>query len=180
MPCGECSITLEDVVYLIGVPVNGRPVIERSEGSTASICERYLGKVPYGNNVKGSRVKLSWLESEFELNDYSPIEEIYQVSRAYILQLIGGILLPDKSGNLVSVRYLKFFSTPWSGGEYSWGSAILACLYRELCKGALLEKGKRVGGIGGCLLLLQAWAWHRLPFFTPVSRTTIQFPLCAR
>ncbi|KAE8733770.1 UDP-galactose/UDP-glucose transporter 5B [Hibiscus syriacus] len=30
------------------------------------------------------------------------------------------------------------------------------------------------------LLLLQSWAWHRLPFLTPISRTAVDFPLAGR
>ncbi|KAL0413524.1 UNVERIFIED_CONTAM: Serine/threonine-protein phosphatase 7 long form [Sesamum radiatum] len=42
--------------------------------------------------------------------------------------------------------------------NYSWGSAVLAFLYRELCNAT--NKGK--AAIGGALQLLQIWAWSRI------------------
>ncbi|KAK8689302.1 hypothetical protein V6N13_088024 [Hibiscus sabdariffa] len=189
MPCGECTITLEDVVMLIGVPVNGAPLIgtpltgeplfDHTQATPESICAYYLGKVPGQSNFKGPRLKLSWLQNEFQLGEYNSVQDVYNASRAYVMQLIGGILMPDKSGNLVHTRYLRFLRYPWEAASYSWGSAILAFLYRELCKGAKIENGRKVRGIGGCLLLLQAWAWERLPFWTPITRTSVQFPLVA-
>ncbi|KAL0296821.1 UNVERIFIED_CONTAM: protein MAINTENANCE OF MERISTEMS [Sesamum radiatum] len=41
--------------------------------------------------------------------------------------------------------------------NYSWGSAVLAFLYRELCNAS--EKGK--AAIGGALQLVQIWTWSR-------------------
>ncbi|MBA0676668.1 hypothetical protein Goari_018136 [Gossypium aridum] len=34
--------------------------------------------------------------------------------------------------------------------------------------------------IGGCLLLLQSWAWWRLPFLRPRVDTPYTFPLMTR
>ncbi|KAL0350039.1 UNVERIFIED_CONTAM: protein MAINTENANCE OF MERISTEMS [Sesamum radiatum] len=42
--------------------------------------------------------------------------------------------------------------------NYSWGSVVLAFLYRELCNAS--EKGK--AAIGGALQLVQIWAWSRI------------------
>ncbi|KAL0434912.1 UNVERIFIED_CONTAM: Serine/threonine-protein phosphatase 7 long form [Sesamum radiatum] len=47
--------------------------------------------------------------------------------------------------------------------NYSWGSAVLAFLYRELCHASL--KGK--AAIGGALQLLQIWAWSRIIPLSP-------------
>ncbi|XP_031101831.1 serine/threonine-protein phosphatase 7 long form homolog [Ipomoea triloba] len=47
--------------------------------------------------------------------------------------------------------------------QYSWGSAVLAYLYRGLCKGA----DHHTSVVGGCMLLLQLWAWERLPMLRP-------------
>ncbi|KAJ9558179.1 hypothetical protein OSB04_012793 [Centaurea solstitialis] len=47
-------------------------------------------------------------------------------------------------------------------GGLSWGSAVLACLYRNLCKAACKEKI-----IAGPLMLLQLWAWSRIRVTAP-------------
>ena len=43
---------------------------------------------------------------------------------------------------------------------YSWGSACLAWLYRELCRAS--DRG--TSKIGGCLLLVQYWVWARFSY----------------
>ncbi|KAL0299369.1 UNVERIFIED_CONTAM: Serine/threonine-protein phosphatase 7 long form [Sesamum radiatum] len=47
--------------------------------------------------------------------------------------------------------------------NYSWGSAVLAFLYRELCNAS--KKGK--AAIGGALQLVQIWAWSRIILLCP-------------
>ncbi|XP_075663205.1 serine/threonine-protein phosphatase 7 long form homolog [Castanea sativa] len=47
--------------------------------------------------------------------------------------------------------------------RYSWGSACLAWLYRELCRAT----DKNASQIGGALILVQYWAWSRFPFLCP-------------
>ncbi|KAI9110849.1 hypothetical protein K1719_018287 [Acacia pycnantha] len=64
----------------------------------------------------------------------------------------------------VPCRYIKLL-----GGDlaetatYSWGSAVLAILFRELCQATSAS----ATNIGGCLLLLQIWAWSRFPAISP-------------
>ncbi|PPS14494.1 hypothetical protein GOBAR_AA06081 [Gossypium barbadense] len=79
---------------------------------------------------------------------------------SYILQIIGGYLMPGLSRNLVHLRWLLKLVDFRAAGEFSWGSAVLETLYREMCGTTRLNKAK----IGGCLLLLQSWAQFRFPF----------------
>ena len=70
--------------------------------------------------------------------------------RAYIMYMIGDTLIPNKSGNRVHIMYLNLLRDLNNIKKYSWGSACLANLYKELCR-ALSEVGKVMGG---CLILL--------------------------
>ncbi|CAL5356386.1 unnamed protein product [Camellia sinensis] len=54
-------------------------------------------------------------------------------------------------------------------GQYSWGAAALACLYRMLCRAAQMGTKE----IGGSLVLLQIWAWERLIRITPSRRQVV-------
>lgn len=72
-------------------------------------------------------------------------------ARAYILRLIGGFLMPDKSQNLVKLMFLQFFEDLDRCGTYNWGGAVLATLYRMLCRAS--RPGDKE--IGGPLVLLQ-------------------------
>ncbi|MFQ6667080.1 hypothetical protein Gotur_033220 [Gossypium turneri] len=66
--------------------------------------------------------------------------------------MIGGYLMPDLSRNLVHLRWLLKLIDFRAVGEFSWGSALLATLYREMCGATPLNKTK----IRCCLSLLQS------------------------
>ncbi|MFQ6649480.1 hypothetical protein Gotur_022438 [Gossypium turneri] len=92
---------------------------------------------------------------------------------AYMLEIIRGYLMPDLSRNLVHLRWLLKLVDFRAAGELSWGSAVLATLYREMCGATRLNKVK----IGGCLSLLQSWARFRFLFLCPRVEHPYTFPL---
>ncbi|MFQ6631095.1 hypothetical protein Gotur_009966 [Gossypium turneri] len=75
LPCGECTITLEDVQLQLGLPVDGSAL---------------TGFVQSNTFPKPG-------------NDSTEVERI-QYARAYILEMIEGYLMPDLSRNLVHLR----------------------------------------------------------------------------
>ncbi|XP_039027405.1 protein MAINTENANCE OF MERISTEMS-like [Hibiscus syriacus] len=94
-PSGETMITLEDVAYQLGVPMNGAHVVRQNNYEPKTLVYEVLGKVSLSECIDGYRVRMTWLESEFQVTN----DEVIFVSRTYLLRLIGGILLPNKSGN---------------------------------------------------------------------------------
>ncbi|KAL4379854.1 hypothetical protein GQ457_02G027570 [Hibiscus cannabinus] len=60
-------------------------------------------------DIDGKWVKLTWLKSAFEHDGNSSNREVDCPERAYILLLIGGMLMPDKSSTMVHTQYLPFF-----------------------------------------------------------------------
>ena len=57
--------------------------------------------------------------------------------------------------------------TDWdTAGFYSWGCAVLAFLYRQLCEAC--RRTSQNGSIGGCVYLLQIWMWSRIPVGRPM------------
>ncbi|KAL0355367.1 UNVERIFIED_CONTAM: protein MAINTENANCE OF MERISTEMS [Sesamum radiatum] len=68
-----------------------------------------------------------------------------------------GILL-EEAGFPRLLLYLTKLEDIVEARNYSWGSVVLAFLYRELCNAT--NKGK--AAIGGALQLLQIWAWSRI------------------
>ncbi|XP_020263980.1 serine/threonine-protein phosphatase 7 long form homolog [Asparagus officinalis] len=110
--------------------------------------------MPRGN------IKLKWLKDTFSVPlpfDAPPIL-IEQHARAYIMHMIGSILFPDSSKDKVHARWLPLIGDLDTCGALSWGSAVLAYLYREMSKVAFMKNSD----LKGCLSLLQVWAWERL------------------
>ncbi|KAF1883225.1 hypothetical protein Lal_00030328 [Lupinus albus] len=108
---------------------------------------------------------MSWLDSTFQqLPDDATEVVIDQHARAFILRMIGGFLMLDTSGSRVHLMYLLLLEDLSETYQYSW-----ALISRQI-------------EIGGCLLLLQSWAYDRIPMLAPRLnvRTTNLFPLVRR
>ncbi|MBA0876698.1 hypothetical protein Goshw_001606, partial [Gossypium schwendimanii] len=84
--------------------------------------------------------------------------------------------MPDLSRNLVHLRWLLKLVEFRAAGELSWGSAVLATLYQEMCGATRPSKAK----IRGCLSLLQSWAQFRFLFLRPQVDHPYTFPLITR
>ncbi|KAH1056660.1 hypothetical protein J1N35_034725 [Gossypium stocksii] len=165
-----------DIHLQLGLPVDGYVVT----GSTSSadwdaVCYELLGAIP--DNINGGRIEIGWLRDTFlePDNDLTELERI-RYARAYILEMIGGYLMPDLSRNLVHPRWLLKLVDFRAAGELSWGSAVFAKLYKEMCEAMLPNKAK----IRGCLSLLQSWAWFCFLFLRPRVDRPYTFPLITR
>ena len=72
-------------------------------------------------------------------------------ARAFILGLIGSALFIDKKGTHFHMCYLPLLRDLIQTSMYSWGNAVLAHLYGELCRASL----NGAIDIIGCVTLLQ-------------------------
>ena len=80
-----------------------------------------------------------------------PVQSLEQYARATILWLLGGQLLSDTSDNKVKLMYLPLLRDLDACGRLSWGSAVLAWLYRCLCRSSRMH----VRDVAGPVVLLQ-------------------------
>ncbi|KAL0013037.1 hypothetical protein SO802_000106 [Lithocarpus litseifolius] len=161
---GESTVTLQDVALLLGLQINGHVVTGNGDLQWDDLCEELLGVRPDRSVLHGSALKLSWLRSCFhkpppDADDLT----LQRYARAYILGLIGGFLFTDKSGADVQLIFLPLLRDFSYIEQLSWGSAVLAYLYRELCRASKAGANE----IAGPLILLQLWAWERLHIGRP-------------
>ncbi|KAH1056492.1 hypothetical protein J1N35_034557 [Gossypium stocksii] len=91
MPCGEYTITLEDVSMQLGLRVDGAVVTGRSKVWELSVlCHRLLGRYPNNEEQNFTCLKLTWLRANFkELSSTATEYEVMCATRAYIKQLTG-------------------------------------------------------------------------------------------
>lgn len=149
---GEMTVTLQDVALLLGLAVDGRPVIGMTHTTCHSVCLKYLGSSPEAKYASGGMVKLSWLKEFFSNCPLdASIEVIERYTRAYLLYLVGSTIFSTTTGNKVPVMYLPLFEDFEEAGKYAWGAAALAFLYRALGNASV----KSQSTICGCLTLLQ-------------------------
>ncbi|RYR09949.1 hypothetical protein Ahy_B05g078399 isoform E [Arachis hypogaea] len=115
MPFGECTITLQDVAYQLGLPVDGHYVsgcltdfhvyIEGGRPAWQWFHE-LLGVLPPANQIQKFAVNCTWFQENFAECPEGADEETVR-RYAPRLEEMGG---------------------------YSWGSAALAWLYRCMCR----------------------------------------------
>ncbi|KAL2252599.1 UNVERIFIED_CONTAM: Protein MAINTENANCE OF MERISTEMS [Sesamum indicum] len=162
---GEATITLQDIQIIWALPIDGEPVtgidLDCTTQQWQEYCLTYIGFSPDANALKGSRLQTSAITSHLAavgITYNTPHDVVVQYARAVALFLLGGLMCPDFSSNYVSLLYLSKLEDIEIARNYSWGSVVLAFLYRELCNAS--TKGK--AAIGGVLQLLQIWAWSRI------------------
>ncbi|QHN97673.1 uncharacterized protein DS421_18g629370 [Arachis hypogaea] len=98
MPFGECTITLQDVAYQLGLPVDGLSVsgcltdFEKfmEEGKSAwEWFEELFGELPPQNKVKQYTVHFTYFHERFRvLPDNATEETVRTYARAYIMMLL--------------------------------------------------------------------------------------------
>ncbi|QHO30578.1 uncharacterized protein DS421_8g234450 [Arachis hypogaea] len=186
MPFGECTITLQDVAYQLGLPVDGRYVsgclsefhIYIEGGRPAWVWfQELLGVIPPPSQVQKYAVNCSWFQETFgECPEDADDETVRRYARAYIMMLLGTQLFADKSGNRIHIRWLSYVARLEELGTYSWGSAALAWLYRCMCRVA----NRHVVKLAGPLQLLQSWIFWRFPRFRPAGYEELSWPLASR
>ncbi|QHO46703.1 uncharacterized protein DS421_6g189880 [Arachis hypogaea] len=186
MPFGECTITLQDVAYQLGLPVDGRYVsvclsefhIYIEGGRPAWVWfQELLGVIPPPSQVQKYAVNCSWFQETFgECPEDADDETVRRYARAYIMMLLGTQLFADKSGNRIHIRWLPYVARLEELGTYSWGSAALAWLYRCMCRVA----NRHVVKLAGPLQLLQSWIFWRFPRFRPAGYEESSWPLASR
>ncbi|XP_052490827.1 protein MAINTENANCE OF MERISTEMS-like [Gossypium raimondii] len=135
-PCGECTVTLEDVAVQLGLLVDGNPVTGLSSlTDSAAVCYQLLGESPKDGDKYFSTIKFTWLRAKIcRLSATASEGELMCAARAYIMHLIGALLMPDANGDSVHLSYLPLLADLSTARSYSWGSAVLAMLYKELCR----------------------------------------------
>ncbi|XP_070031806.1 serine/threonine-protein phosphatase 7 long form homolog [Nicotiana tomentosiformis] len=115
----EATITLEDVEVLFGLPVDGLPVayphaLRDYKGvDYLHMLQRLTGFQPAEPTalIGASRLHLTLVRQHLaamdaEITDDSPPEDIDWHTRLLLLLMFGGVLFPNTSGNLVSLRFL--------------------------------------------------------------------------
>ncbi|MFQ6643444.1 hypothetical protein Gotur_018479 [Gossypium turneri] len=174
-PCGKCTVTLEDVALQLGLPIDGSPVTGVfSFIDLAALCYQLLRDSPGDGESYFSGIKFTWLKTKIgQLSATATKGELMCAARAYIMHMVGAVLMPDANGDNVHLMYLPLQADLSTARSYSWGSAVLAILYRELCRATKPD----VFDIGGCLILLQSSALYRLPFLASVSHQPYPYPL---
>ncbi|CAN0861672.1 Serine/threonine-protein phosphatase 7 long form homolog [Linum grandiflorum] len=141
---GEMTITLEDVSFITGLPVDGAAVFEEyltRDYDWDETIFRILGETSGADDyAKDGRLKLAWLKHTFMDPSRIPSSDELQwkqYARAYALACFRPFLMADRSG--AAVHPVQMMTSSTHDSRESWGD------------------------VGGWMVLLQAWALERFP-----------------
>jgi len=105
-PTGECTIMLEDVYMLLGLPIGGQ-VVTGPPSLSWQTCYDLLGVIIPQNKKEGHSI-------------LSPPKIRIQYARRYLLWLIGGFLFPNTTGMYVHNSWLSLLVDFNQTRTYSW------------------------------------------------------------
>jgi len=169
MPLGEMTVTLDDVVRLTHLQIEGRMLSNGKKMLRHEACAllvRHLGVLQkeaekicgteYGGYI--SYPKLNELYTRYHgraniLADTGDPEELEEMGRVrkfcvtcYLLYLVGCLLFGDRSHKRIELVYLTTMEESYARmRNYSWGGMTLAYLYTELAEDCL-PGDKALGG----------------------------------
>ncbi|MQL89110.1 hypothetical protein Taro_021676 [Colocasia esculenta] len=191
MPWGHMIPTLEDVAYLMGLPVQGEPVVgqERSDyhndivellgpefvaGRRRPIRSILLGSLSEAVGLRGRRRgPLETLEEFYtgvrgalDLGDQSEERSV----RIFVSYLFGCLLLATQSSQM-NCKFVLLLRDLAQAGRHAWGAAMLGHLF------SLLPSSSRHSqSTGGFTPFLQIWGYTRFPMGRWVQRDAAPDP----
>ncbi|XP_070054260.1 serine/threonine-protein phosphatase 7 long form homolog [Nicotiana tomentosiformis] len=147
---GEVTITLQDVEVLYGLPVDGHPVAlsnsirEYTGLHYMEMLQRLTGFQPLDEtaSVGASRLQLTPVRQHFEalhadITNDTPELHIYWYTRLLLLLMFVGVLFPNTSGNLVSLKFLHHLERLDDLHHYSWCATVLGYLYMQMYRASM-------------------------------------------
>uniref|UniRef100_K4AJ17 Aminotransferase-like plant mobile domain-containing protein n=1 Tax=Setaria italica TaxID=4555 RepID=K4AJ17_SETIT len=152
---------------MLGLSIRGQPVTGPCvTGGWRARVAAFLGREVDEQGTRTSGVLISWLREHFgHCPQDADAETVGHYCRAWILHLFACVLFPDGTGDTASWMWIHCLTDWHQAGSYSWGSAVLSFLYRQLCEACRRSSGSP--SVGGCVYLLQLWMWSRLPVGRP-------------
>ena len=151
VPIGEMTITLQDVAIILGLRIDEPAVTRTCVLDVAELCGELLNVTPPTDALRGFVVSIRWLCDQLS----TPAPDTNEVAlkrsaRGFILSLMGSFLFVDKKGVHVHLFFLPLLQDLTHTTTYSWGGAVLAHTYHELCR-VILDRRR---SISGCITLI--------------------------
>ena len=124
---------------ILGLPIEGQPVCmdTKCDGWRGQMEEMIGKSPPERENDEGEKLRPSagatftWIVENFnKCPEGAPREQVQMYARVYVWYVISRTLFPDGSGNTAKWLWLKMLSNMKT--KWSWGSAALAFLYRQV------------------------------------------------
>ena len=107
VPIEEMTITLQDVVIILSLRIDGPAVTRTCVLDVAELCGELLGVTPLADALKGSVISIRWLCQQLSTpaSDVDDVD-LERSARGFILVLMGSFLFANKKGVHVHLCFL--------------------------------------------------------------------------
>ncbi|KAF9600597.1 hypothetical protein IFM89_011126 [Coptis chinensis] len=139
------TITLDNIKQLTGLSIRGEALVGKInikkadakqllvQGLSPAVTEAEIDEELDDCGGAGKAVSLGWLRSKLAGKENSKDSGIIDnCVRGYLLYLLGCVLFPNKSGDKISVTYIKFLLNLEKVKDYAWGMSGGVYLYKQL------------------------------------------------
>ncbi|XP_072084287.1 protein MAIN-LIKE 1-like [Arachis hypogaea] len=112
LPVGKVTVTLKDVSYILGLPINGEAVTGRSDSSHQFLVENCIacfGREPGPQYHVLGNVNLAWVRRCRDTKPCDTQESVERYVRAHIFCVLGTVVFPDKSATSLNSKFLPLF-----------------------------------------------------------------------
>ncbi|XXG63506.1 hypothetical protein AAC387_Pa05g1681 [Persea americana] len=163
LPFGEATITPMDFFMLTGLPMDGSPVTFNKIPDDNRIRE-LIGDLP---RRRCNTLYIRWIIKNFQSGIIKTDKERLQHARAFILALLGGVILCNGS-DCVHVGYLELL-VEFPQNKYDWGGAAYAHLLHSLRR--VNRPSTKNVSVGGLAVTLKCWFYEHFPDQFPLLET---------
>ena len=112
LPCGELTVTLQDVAMILGLPIDGTAVCGPLNPTGwrdrvgELVCIRPPDVGPNETDKKPTGVYSSWLSTNFNGCPENVNDGVVQrYARTWLWHMVAGFLFPGGSGNTISCAF---------------------------------------------------------------------------
>ncbi|CAM0875923.1 unnamed protein product [Alopecurus aequalis] len=170
LQCGEMTVTLQDVSMITSLPIRGHPICRNTDSSQwREQMSSYLGMEP-GIKGRAAGATYGWIAKNFgKCPTGCPVSIVERHARAYLWVALCRTVFGNSGGSNVPFFWLELLAD-WDY-RWSWGTAALAWLYRQLDDVCRKIDDKKQSNIGSCMVLLSVWSWEHFAIGRPVPDT---------
>ncbi|KAM3280424.1 hypothetical protein ACQJBY_047298 [Aegilops geniculata] len=153
---GEMTVTLEDVSLITGLAIDGMPLCMSTDSDgwreqmialigmapTEAEADVEEGEEKKKRERKAAGAPFTWIQTHFATCPPDATNDVIQThARVYMWYVVSRTLFPDSTGKNAPWMWLKALTV--FDSKWSWGSATLAYLYRQVVVGRCVSENHR-------------------------------------
>ncbi|RYQ92831.1 hypothetical protein Ahy_B09g099080 [Arachis hypogaea] len=127
LPVSEVTVTLEDVTYILGLPINREPITGRSDSNHQFLVENCIACFSWKPGPQDhvlEKVNVAWVWRCRNTEPCDTQESVERYIRPHIFCVLGTVVFPNKSTTSLNSKFLPLLRNFHRISAYSWGQSV--------------------------------------------------------